>query len=108
MITWGAGQRAAAQSGAWGPSQRPARRGGLRAEMHDRRMPESMQHEPWDCRRRPCPPPRSPDHQSAPRVSPRDGPRRGPGPAQLRPGPLCPVLTAKTWATPTLQGHPGA
>ena len=47
MITWGAGQRAAAQSGAWGPSQRPARRGGLRAEMHDRRMPESMQHEPW-------------------------------------------------------------
>lgn len=81
MITWGAGQRAAAQSGAWGPSQRPARRGGLRAEMHDRRMPESMQHELWDCRRRPCPPPRSPDHQMHPECPP----GMGPGEGQARP-----------------------
>ena len=97
-MTWGAGQRAVAQSGAWGPSQHPARWGGLSAEMHGWRMPESMQHELQDCpphapqtarvhpecpqrcaqeRARPCPPPRSPNCQSAFRVSPEMGPGEG-------------------------------
>lgn len=106
-MTWGAGQWAVAQSGAWGPSQHPARWGGLRAEMHGWRMPESMQHELQD-----CPPPRSPNRQSASRVSPEMGPGGGQAqPSSIRgqsPRALTSVLTARTGAAPTLQGHAGA
>ena len=106
-MTWGAGQRAVAQSGAWGPSQHPARWGGLSAEMHGWRMPESMQHELQDC------PPHAPQtarvHPECPQRWAQERARPSPAPSVARaPEPLRPVLTARTWAAPTLQGHPGA